>query len=358
MTNVRKLLNLFLYAGVEREEYQKLLPRIRKENLALLSMFSMLAAVMFFLLYIASMLAQGFTTTNTATYMLCGIEMIVILFCARFILPDRPALTTPLVYVFEVMLYLFGIHVSMLHADNPAVSAVAFLLVTPLLFYDRPVRLCALIAVVVAAFSGMAIKFKAPDVAQTDIWNLITFGIVAVASTVFMMSIKIRALAQSRQITYLSQTDLLTGANNRNHYEKRLQEYPQECSSNLVCVYADVNGLHEMNYREGHSEGDKMLREVAEAMQRYFGREHTYRIGGDEFVGFKVDAQPQSVRLDVEQLRRALTEQGYHVSFGIAVRQKAQGEPNMRDIVNEAEIDMFDDKREFYRRSENDRRGR
>jgi hypothetical protein len=40
-----------------------------------------------------------------------------------------------LVYVFEIMLYLFGISISMLHAESPAVSAVAFLLVSPLLFH-------------------------------------------------------------------------------------------------------------------------------------------------------------------------------------------------------------------------------
>ena len=356
--DIRKLWKLFQYAGIEEEEYNKLLPGIREENRLLLNTFSMLAAVMFVLLYIASMITRGFAADNTATYMLCAIGMLIVLFCTRFILPKHPAFVMLFVYIFEILLYGFGIRISMLHAGNPAVSAVAFLLVSPLLFYDRPVRLSALIAAVVAVFCWMAVRFKAPDVAETDVWNMITFGVVAVASTVFLMSVKIRTLSQSRQIQYLSQTDLLTGVKNRNHYENRLPGYPGLCTANLCCVYADVNGLHEMNNRNGHPAGDRMLREVAEAMQQRFGQEHTYRVGGDEFVAFQVDGQPKDLLFEVDRMRRALDKKGYHVSFGIAVRDKAQGEINMQELVKEAEIHMFAHKREFYCQHEHDRRSR
>lgn len=229
---------------------------------------------------------------------------------------------------------------------------------TPLLFYDRPVRLSALILTVVAVFCGIVVRFKAPDVAESDVWNMITFGAVAVATTAFIMNIKIRALSQSSQIQYLSQTDLLTGVKNRNHYENRLQEYPKLYASNLICVYADVNGLHEMNNKNGHSAGDKMLREVAEAMRQRFGQEHTYRIGGDEFIAFRVDGQPETLPFEIDRLTRALEEKGYHVSFGFAVHEKAQGELNMHEMINEAEINMFAAKRKFYRQSGIDRRSR
>lgn len=232
------------------------------------------------------------------------------------------------------------------------------MLVSPLLFYDRPVRLSALIAAVVAVFCGLVVRFKAPEVAESDVWNSITFGIVAVVTTVFMTSIKIRALAQSRQVQYMSQTDLLTGVKNRNYYENRLLEYPGMCSTNLICVYADVNGLHEMNNKYGHSAGDRMLREVAEAMLHCFGQEHTYRIGGDEFVAFRVDGQPEDLPFEMDRLNEALSKKGYHVSFGIATREKAQRELNIHELVNEAETNMFAAKREFYRQPGNDRRSR
>lgn len=192
-------------------------------------------------------------------------------------------------------------------------SAVAFLLVSPLLFYDRPVRLSALLAAVVTLFCAIGLCVKQPEVAETDVWNMVTFGIVAIATTVFTMSIKIRSLAQSRQIEYMSQTDLLTGVKNRNYYENRLQCYPDMCKSSLICVYGDVNGLHEMNNRYGHTAGDTMLREVAAAMQAYFGTEHTCRIGGDEFAAFRMDARPEMVSDAVERITQELAGKGYHV---------------------------------------------
>lgn len=356
--DIRVLWKLFMYAGVEKEEYRSLQPDINKENCALLSVFSQIAGIMFFLLFIASMITHGFATVNSSTYLACGVIMVAITLCVRFLVPRHPALVVPLVYVFEITLYAFGIRISMLHADKPAVSAVAFLLVSPMLFYDRPVRLSALIAAMAALFCGIAIRYKSGDVAETDIWNALTFGMVAVVSTMFMASIKIRALSQSRQIKHLSQTDLLTGAKNRNYYEDRLQAYPAMCASNLICVYADVNGLHEMNNAKGHPTGDRMLREVAEGMQRCFGQEHTYRVGGDEFVAFRVDGQPEDVIGEINRLGQALDEKGYHVSFGTAAREKAQGDLDMQALVNEAEANMFAAKRQFYRQSENDRRSR
>lgn len=358
MHYLQQLRKLFLYAGVEKEEYDALSAGIRKENLVLLSMFSQLAGIMFFLLTIASVLSQGFTTVNSSTYLACGFVMLAIMLCVRFVVPKHPALVTVLVYVFEIVLYVFSIRISMLHADKPAVSAVAFLLVSPLLFYDRPVRLSVLLAADVAVFCAIVLCVKQPEIAENDVWNMVTFGVVAVATTVFTTSIKIRALAQSRQIEYMGQTDLLTGLRNRNYYENRLAKYPKMCKSNLICVYGDVNGLHEINNRQGHLAGDRMLCEVAAVMRAHFGEEHTCRIGGDEFAAFRMDAQPETVSAEVEQIRKELADKGYHVAFGMAVREKGQGALDMQEFVKEAEIAMFSAKREFYRQPERNRRRR
>ena len=324
----------------------------------LLRLFSQLAGVMLFLLFILSMLTRGFATVNSTTYFICGVVMVLILLCVQYLVPKNPALVMVLVYVFEIVLYLFGIRISMLHADKPAVSAVAFLLVSPLLFYDRPSRLSTLIAFVAAVFCTISVCLKPPEIAMLDVWNTVTFAILAIVTTIFIMSIKFRTLEQSSQIEYMSQTDLLTGVKNRNHYENQMERYPEMCSSTLVCVYGDVNGLHEINNKEGHQAGDRMLQAVAERMRQSFGPEHTYRIGGDEFVAFRADDESEKVLSEVEQIKRYLEEEGYHVSFGIAAQNKDRGAIYMRELIREAENNMFSAKREFYRQPENNRRSR
>ena len=353
MEFLKKVWNLFAYAGVDKKEYRKLLPSVYKENQQILKVFSVIAAVIFFALFVVSALSKGFANVNAPTYLVCGVIMLVLMLCVFFLTPKHPSLVLVLVYVFETVLYVFGIFVSMLHAEKPAVSAVAFLLVSPLLFYDFPARLTSQLSIVVVAFCIIVKLVKEPEVASTDIWNMITFGIVAVFATIFIMQIKFRALSQSRQIEYMSQTDLLTGVKNRNHYENRMQEYPELCSSNLICIYGDVNGLHELNIQEGHLAGDIMLQKVAEIMRLRFGEEHTYRIGGDEFVAFRPDDRPEQVKSEIDGMDKEITELGYRVSFGFAEQSKENGKLDMSELVKEAEENMFLVKKEFYSKPEN-----
>ena len=351
---MKKFWNLFCYAGMEKEKYKKILPAVYEENQQLLRVFSIIGAVIFFALFVVSALSTGFVNVNAPIYLICSIVMLVIMLMSFLVIPKYPAMVMGFVYVFETLLYVFGIRISLLHAEKPAVSAVAFLLVSPLLFCDCPARLSALITTVVAAFCVIVTKVKMPEVVSTDVWNMITFGIVAILTTIFIMKIKFKALMQSRQIEYMSRTDLLTGVNNRNHYENRLEEYPGLCTETLICIYGDVNGLHELNNKEGHPAGDRMLKEIAKIMQQTFGPEHTYRIGGDEFVAFCMDDKIDRVSLELSEIEKKLDEMGYHISFGVASGKKSEGGINMVELVKEAENHMFEAKKDFYSRPENE----
>ena len=92
----------------------------------------------------------------------------------------------------------------------------------------------------------------------------------------------------------MSESGLNRGLNNYPHKGKSGKiNYPYLCQENVVCVYADANGLHELNNEQGHDAGDRMLQTVAREMQSRFGDAHTYRVGGDEFVAFVPDREPE-----------------------------------------------------------------
>jgi predicted signal transduction protein with EAL and GGDEF domain len=111
-----------------------------------------------------------------------------------------------------------------------------------------------------------------------DMWNCFGLGIAAIAIEIVQMKDKFQSIANSKRIVYLSQTDVLTGAKNRNTYEDRIQRSISRISGDTVVLYADVNGLHEMNNTKGHSAGDKMLKTVASALINRFGADNTYRM--------------------------------------------------------------------------------
>ena len=77
--------------GVDKEEFVALFSGIHRENRALLEVFFQLAGIMFFLLYIVSMLSNGFAAVNSSTYLIGGIVMLAIMLCVNHVVPKHPA---------------------------------------------------------------------------------------------------------------------------------------------------------------------------------------------------------------------------------------------------------------------------
>lgn len=136
--------------------------------------------------------------------------------------------------------------------------------------------------------------------------------------------------------------DLLTNLKNRNAYEQVLTQYESDFPACLSCVYADANGLHELNNSQGHAAGDRMLQTVAAAFVEAFGPEHVYRIGGDEFLVF-AEMDLDSACKKASAAKEKTKEEGYHVSVGVA-----SGGEDAVSVVKAAEQRMYEDKRRYY----------
>ena len=343
-----------LCAGMDKDEFEALLPEARRENAQRLKIFSLFAAGVFAVMAAAGLTSRSAVSVNMTFYILMLLFNGALYLCARFALPARPGLTPVMAYSFVFALALFSLGLSALHTDHPAVTAIAVMLVAPFLFTDRPVYLAATTLLHVALHWALGFALKPSDVAALDFWNGLSFGLVAVVIGYFQNKGRFRLLAQTHHIRYLSETDLLTGAKNRNCYESRQRDYARDCERGVTCVYADVNGLHELNNARGHAAGDEMLKAVAAALIRGFGAENTYRIGGDEFVVFLADADEAAVERDVKRIAGALSGRGYHVSVGIETGEKAG--LSMPVLTSRAEEAMYRDKRNYYRQAEHDRR--
>lgn len=157
-------------------------------------------------------------------------------------------------------------------------------------------------------------------------------------------------LASARRSVYrTSITDQCTGLMNRSAYEKLLHGGKRHTSVPAVCIYIDVNGLHEINNKHGHGAGDKLLQSVAECLRAQFPDGGLYRIGGDEFVVFsKADAAVCEARM--QAVSSALAAQDYSISYGIAAQRASAG---LGDLVREADENMLKNKRRYY--AEHDR---
>lgn len=156
-------------------------------------------------------------------------------------------------------------------------------------------------------------------------------------------------------IKEMGENDLLTGLLNRNSYQKRILEYPKKYTESIACIYADANGLHELNNSQGHEAGDRMLQCVARLLQDNFGAADTYRIGGDEFVAFDLDRPKEQILDKIKGIDKELERRGYHISVGVHWEEKIT---SMDDLVREAEQLMYGAKRSYYEQMGRDRRAR
>ena len=345
---------MLLYSSMDREEFMELQHLVPGENAKYLRLCSLVTAGIFALAMAASLIAKGRIQHNTAHYaiMLCINAALYIIM--RWVEPNHHGLTTPLTFVYMAALYGFSGVLAMIHSDVPSVTTVAILLLMPQLFIYPPAWMMTATALAVLYLCGVTACCKPAEYLSTEYWNLLSFGLAAMGSSVIQARVKYQLLREIMRNKHLSEIDLLTGARNRNAYQQERRGYAIRCKESVTCVFADVNGLHELNNSQGHDAGDRMLKTMAQAMFSAFGASNTYRVGGDEFVAFLGDVTAEDVESRIRQIHETLAEPGYHASIGFAAAERTG--LDIDTLIREAEQAMYREKQTFYTNERYDRR--
>lgn len=135
-----------------------------------------------------------------------------------------------------------------------------------------------------------------------------------------------RANAELRRV---SQTDGLTGVDNRRHIEQRLTEAFQHAArlnESLAVVMTDVDHFKSVNDTYGHQAGDAVLKQVAEVL-RESAREidHVGRYGGEEFLVLLPGASAEDARAFAERARAAIAAREFAYAGGTLQRTMSAG---------------------------------
>lgn len=114
------------------------------------------------------------------------------------------------------------------------------------------------------------------------------------------------------EVHALSLTDGLTGLYNRRGFttlsEQQLK-VARHAGRGLILVYADLDGLKQINDTFGHPAGDEALVRAAQILERTFrASDILARIGGDEFAALAVRGSDEGVHAIPERLQRIVAE--------------------------------------------------
>lgn len=172
-----------------------------------------------------------------------------------------------------------------------------------------------------------------PDCSEANPWAVVLIG--------FDLSLDLIA----KNMKEIYRQDSLTGLLNRNAYDSDVEQLRSADIGAVVCVYADMIGLHEVNNHLGHKQGNRMLCEFADAARAFFGDDRLYRIGGDEFVIISSAHTEAQTHKQLNYMRERLHTQGCEISVGVASSESTSDLPK---IIEQAENEMRREKKEYY----------
>jgi diguanylate cyclase (GGDEF)-like protein len=121
-----------------------------------------------------------------------------------------------------------------------------------------------------------------------------------------------------------AQIDELTGAFGRKLGTLALEREINRAghgNGRLVLAFVDVDGLKQVNDREGHAAGDALLRDVVGAIQTHLrSYDPVVRFGGDEFVCALGDSMPDQARCRFQEIQATIeqTQPAASISVGFA----------------------------------------
>ena len=183
-----------------------------------------------------------------------------------------------------------------------------------------------------------------------DVKNAVKIKEVLELATFFIAS-EIANYQLVKRLETLSAMDLLTGTRNRNSMNNRVAEFNtlgKEKPKSLGIVFADLNGLKQINDKKGHVAGDRLLKRAALALQQVFAEDEIYRAGGDEFMVISENTSKESIEEKISELRR-IADRDEELSFAIGLCYD-DGDINILKAMHAADEGMYQDKEAYYKK--------
>lgn len=188
-------------------------------------------------------------------------------------------------------------------------------------------------------------------------------GLMMMGIVFFIIYIRERKAAKEiEERRQLSITDDMTGLFNRRAYEEDcLKILETNIASEITIIMMDVNGLKAANDTYGHLAGDELIIGAAKCMLTSMGEYgKVYRIGGDEFVALlKCTKQELDDMIHTFEHIVARWKGNYEcklsISKGIVVGEE-HDDLNFDEIKELADKLMYEDKDEYYKLTDRERR--
>ena len=168
----------------------------------------------------------------------------------------------------------------------------------------------------------------------------------ALEITTFVLGTEIGNHLLLDQLEKLSSIDMLTGLYNRNKLNSYMDEIKDSPDEPTTLIFMDINGLKKVNDTEGHIAGDNLIKRAANTLISVFHDDDIFRVGGDEFIIIKRNVTEERVLELINRLNKKSKKNDVSFAVGYAMTDSSK---EIETILKEADINMYNDKRKFYK---------
>lgn len=162
----------------------------------------------------------------------------------------------------------------------------------------------------------------------------------------------VKASENKAFIDKLTFVDKLSGLLNRNAYERYILTHKHGLyKTNFGVIFIDIDDLKITNDKYGHLYGDKLITNLGNLLLGTFGKENTYRIGGDEFLIIMSECtNRQFTEKAINFLDTIKSKSKLNISMGYKYNTNKK---SIEELIHEADAEMYKVKKEHHKLNKN-----
>ena len=349
---LRTLRNYICYCGIEKEEFKAVKKDAYRSNFEVWRVLHLLMVLAFSVLFIFSV-CSPFVKDNEFFYLGAFIysALASVLF---FFLKKDSLIGQLLIYLSISLLFLFGAFITQNKPHAPAITFIAFLIITPMFMIDRPYYMSFELICASTIFLVWMYQIKDREIWEADLMNTIIFTLVGIVIHILVNSSRIKEFVLIKKVNKQKDTDELTGLKNKAALTRKINKFMNDESNSKGTLFIlDVNYFKTINDTYGHDIGDIVLKDLGNYLkEKFHNKEIVGRFGGDEFVIFlkNMDDADEAVKIatevvneTAEQIKLPTDEVQFSVSIGVAIYRGK--EKNYSELFKKADIALYKTKK-------------
>ncbi len=146
----------------------------------------------------------------------------------------------------------------------------------------------------------------------------------------------------------LRYVDMLTSLKNRNYLNDNIETWDASEVYPQSIVIVDLNNIAYVNDNYGHQEGDEVIRQAANILiTNQIPNSDIIRTNGNEFLIYLVEYDEKQVSAYIKKLTKEFKELAHGFGAAIGYSMITDGIKTIDDAVNEATLDMRNNKEEL-----------